>query len=40
MRNLGGYERDLNVDERLLADLIAACNEVDAALDKLPPPVP
>jgi hypothetical protein len=38
VRNLGEYEGDLNVDERLLADLIAACKEVDAALDKVPPP--
>ena len=38
VRNLGEYAGDLNVDERLLADLIAACKAVDAALDKLPPP--
>ena len=38
VRNLGEYEGDLNVDERLLADLIAACKTVAAALDKLPPP--
>ena len=38
IRNLGEYEGDLNVDERLLADLIEACNAVIAALDKLPPP--
>ena len=38
VRNLGEYEGDLNVDERLLTDLITACKAVDAALDKLPPP--
>lgn len=38
VRNLGEYEGDLNVDERLLTDLIAACKAVAAALDKLPPP--
>jgi hypothetical protein len=40
VRNLGEYEGDLNVDERLLADLIAACKAVAAALDKLAPPNP
>lgn len=38
MRNVGEYEGDLEIDDRLLADLIAACQAVDAALDKLPPP--
>lgn len=38
VRNLGEYEGDLNVDERLLADLIGACRAVGAALDKLPSP--
>jgi hypothetical protein len=38
IRNVGEYEGDLNVDERLLADLITACKAVDTALDKLPPP--
>ena len=37
VRNRGEYEGDLYVDERLLADLIAACTTVAAALDKLPP---
>jgi len=37
VRNRGEYEGDLYVDERLLADLIAACKTVAAALDKLPP---
>jgi hypothetical protein len=38
VRNLGEYEGDLNVDERLLADLIEASKAVAAALDKLQPP--
>ena len=38
LRNLGEYEGDLNVDERLLADLIAAGKAVAAALERLPPP--
>lgn len=38
MRNLGEYEGDLNVDERLVTDLIAACKVVAAALEKLAPP--
>ena len=36
-RNLGEYEGDLNIDERLFADLIEACKAVAAALAKLPP---
>lgn len=36
-RNLGEYEGDLNVTERLVTDLIAACKQVAAAVDKLPP---
>ena len=39
IRNLGEYEGDLNVDDRLITDLIEACKAVTAALDKLPPPV-
>ncbi len=38
VRNLGEYEGDLNVGERLVADLIEACKAVVAALDKSPPP--
>jgi hypothetical protein len=38
VRNLGEYEGDLNVDERLVASLIEACKAVAAALDKLAPP--
>lgn len=37
LENLCEYEGDLNIDERLLADLIAACKAVAAALDKLLP---
>jgi len=36
IRNRGGYEGDLQVDERLLTDLIRACKMVAAALAKLP----
>lgn len=36
LRNRGEYEGDLHVDERLLADLIAACRVVASALEKLP----
>jgi hypothetical protein len=35
IRNLGEYEGDLNIDERLLKDLIAACAEVATALESL-----
>jgi hypothetical protein len=35
IRNLGEYEGDLNVDDRLVADLIAACGAVAAKLDTL-----
>lgn len=37
IRNLGEYEGDLNVDERIVSDLIAACRVVAAKLDLLPP---
>ena len=39
VRNLGEYEGDLDVDERLVADLMAACHTVASALDALPPTV-
>lgn len=38
IRNLGEYEGDLNVDEQLVVDLIAACRAVAAKLDTLKPP--
>jgi hypothetical protein len=37
LRNVGDYEGALDVDERLVADLIEACGTVAAALRKLPP---
>jgi hypothetical protein len=36
LRNRGEYEGNLDVDERLLTDLIAACKIVASALAKLP----
>jgi hypothetical protein len=38
LRNLGEYEGDLNVTERVVEDLILACRKVARALDTLPPP--
>ena len=38
VRNLGEYEGDLNVDERLVTDLVIACKAVAAALEKFSPP--
>jgi hypothetical protein len=37
VRNLGEYEGDLDVDERLVTDLISACEVVAAKLEALPP---
>ncbi len=37
VRNLGEYEGDLNIDERLVTDLITACREVAAAVERLTP---
>lgn len=37
VRNLGEYEGDLNVDERLVTDLIAACAAVATRVEALPP---
>jgi hypothetical protein len=36
VRNLGEYEGDLNVDEQLISDLLAACSVVVARVDALP----
>ena len=36
IRNLGEYEGGLNVDERIVTDLIAACRAVATKLDTLP----
>lgn len=35
IRNVGEYEGDLNIDERIVADLIVACRAVAAKLDTL-----
>jgi hypothetical protein len=37
VRNLGEYEGDLNIDERLVADMITACREVAAKVESMPP---
>ena len=37
LRNLGEYEGDLNIDERIVTDLIAACRNVAAKVEALPP---
>ena len=37
IRNLGEYAGDLNVDERIVTDLIAACDVVAAKVGALPP---
>lgn len=37
IRNLGEYEGDLNVDERIVTDLVAACQAVADRVDALPP---
>lgn len=38
IRNLGEYEGDLNLDERIVEDLIGACQKVAAKVGALPPP--
>ena len=37
IRNLGEYEGDLNVDDRIVADLLTACKTVAAKLNTLLP---
>lgn len=37
IRNLGEYEGDLNVNDRIVVDLIAACQAVLAKVAGLPP---
>jgi hypothetical protein len=37
IRNLGEYEGDLNVDDRIVTDLVAACQAVSDRVDALPP---
>ena len=39
VRNRAEYEGDLDVDERLVADLMASCQAVASALDGLPPSI-
>jgi hypothetical protein len=36
LRNLGEYEEDLNIDERIVTDLIAACRVVATKVQALP----
>ena len=38
LRNLGEYEGDLNIDERIVSDLVDACRKVAIALDTMQPP--
>ncbi len=38
LRNLGEYEGDLNIDARIVTDLIAACRAVAAKVEALPLP--
>lgn len=38
LRNRGEYEGDLNIDERIVTDLLAACRAVAAKVDALRPP--
>jgi hypothetical protein len=38
IRNLGEYEGDLNIDDRIVTDLVAACQAVAVKLEKLYPP--
>lgn len=37
LRNKGAYEGDLDIDERILADLLVACDAVAGALGALKP---
>lgn len=37
IRNLGEYEGDLNIDDRIVMDLVAACQSVADRVDALPP---
>ena len=37
VRNVGEYEGALEVDERIVTDLIAACKAVAASVEALPP---
>jgi hypothetical protein len=37
-RNLGEYEGHLDIDDRFVTDLVAACARVAAKIKALPPP--
>jgi len=37
LRNLGEYEGDLDVDDRIVSDVIAACRIIAVKLEALPP---
>ena len=37
VRNLGEYEGDLDIDERIVLDLIDACGKVSVKVEALPP---
>jgi hypothetical protein len=37
IRNLGAYEGDLNIDERIVIDLVAACKAVAVRVDAVSP---
>jgi hypothetical protein len=37
VRNLSEYEGDLDLDDRIVSDLVAACHIVASKLDALPP---
>jgi len=37
IRNLSEYEGDLNIDERIVTDLVAACRAVAEKVDRLAP---
>lgn len=38
LRNLGEYEGGLEIDERIVADLLTSCNRVADSVTALPPP--
>jgi len=39
LRNVGEYEGDLNIDERIVTDLLTACRTVADRVTALPPVV-
>ncbi|MFO1285622.1 MAG: hypothetical protein U1F49_03220 [Rubrivivax sp.] len=40
IRNASEYEGDLQINERIVADLLSACNAVRTKVDALTPPAP